>query len=235
MFATKESALTRLLQPLDNQVHHSEGPFPRSAFTYAICGGRGAGKSTLLLNLLKTKFKSHFDKIYLMSPTAMRDEKFKKLVKEIGEQYISQPSDGAITDIMDTCRKEIDEAKEEKDPKPNFLVILDDCLHMLPKSQSQSAINELMTAHRHLRCTVILLTQKYNKLNPLIRSNLDCISMFKTNNQSEKDCFLNDLAHNIEKLYDFAADGQNSFLHINLMGGPKYFKKFDKILTGVEP
>lgn len=231
MLRAEKSSLTKSLHALDNQVLHSDGPFPNSAFTWAICGGRGAGKSTLLLNLLETKYKGYFDKIWLISPTAARDAKFKKLITEIKGQHHLTPDDATIKMILDDCRKEIDEAKEEKEPSPNFLIILDDCLHLLPKSQQQSAINELMTCHRHVRCTVVLLSQKYNKLNPLIRSNLDCISMFRTNNQSERSCFLDDISHEVEKFYDFATGGDtpNTFLHINLAGGPKFFKQFDRI------
>jgi hypothetical protein len=230
MFQVEKSELTKSLHALDNQVLHSDGPFPKSAFTWAICGGRGAGKSTLLLNLLETKFRGYFDKIWLISPTALRDSKFKRLLKEIEGQHLLTPDDESINMILDDCKSEIDEAKEAKEEKPNFLIILDDCLHLLPKSQQKNAVNELMTCHRHVRCTVILLSQKYNKLNPLIRSNLDCISMFRTNNQSEKKCFLDDIAHDVEDVYDFAADAKsNSFLHINLAGGPKFFKKFDRI------
>ena len=231
MLKTQHSHLTKSLKALDNQVKHGDGPFPVSAFTWAICGGRGAGKSTLLLNLLETKFKGYFDKIWLISPTASRDNKFKKLLKEIKGQHKLAPDDGTLKMILDDCRDEIDDAKEEKQSPPNFLIILDDCLHLLPKSQQQSAVNELMTCHRHVRCTVILLSQKYNKLNPLIRSNLDCISMFRTNNQSEKNCFLDDISHDVEKYYEYATGGNepNMFLHINLAGGPKFFKQFDRI------
>ncbi len=54
--------------------------------------------------------------------------------------------------------------------------------------------------------------------------------MFKTNNRSEKDCFINDLADEVEGVYDYAVtDPPNSFLHLNLMGGMKCFKQFDRI------
>jgi hypothetical protein len=229
-YTIDKSDLSSELKALDNQVVPEDGPFPKSAFTWAICGGRGAGKSTLLLNLLRTKFKGEYDKIWLISPTAGRDEKFKKLVDEIGTQYLKKPSDEVIQSILEDCKHEIDESKEHKEPLPNFMIILDDCLHMLPKSTQASSINELMTCHRHVRCSVVLLSQKYNKLNPLIRSNLDCISMFKTNNRSEKDCFINDLADEVEPIYDYAVkDTPNSFLHINMMGGMKCFKQFDRI------
>jgi hypothetical protein len=234
---TEPSKLTKRLQALDSQVDGGKGPFPKSAFTWCISGGKGSGKSTLLLNILEHEFRGHFDKIWLISPTAKRDPKFDRILKEIKDQHIEEYSDGAIKAIIEDCEAEIDDAKKDKDPLPNFLVIFDDCLADLPPRMLKgSELNRLITCHRHKRATVIILTQKYNALNTLLRSNLDCISMFQTACAAEKKCFLNDLTEGvkIEPLYEYAAyDKPNSFLHVNAKApkGYKYFKQFDRIVT----
>ena len=234
---TECSSLTKSLKALDSQVDGGKGPFPKSAFTWAISGGKGSGKSTLLLNLLETQFKGYFDKIWLFSPTAARDPKFDRLLKEIKDQHIVEFSDAAIKAIIEDCQSEIDDARKDKEPLPNFLIIFDDCLADLPpRQQKGSELNRLITLHRHIRSTVVILTQKYNALNTLLRSNLDCISMFQTACAAERKCFLGDLTDGakIEPMYDFAAyDRANSFLHVNSKApkGYKYFKQFDRILT----
>ena len=234
---TEASRLTKCLKALDKQVDAGKGPFPKSAFTWAISGGKGSGKSTLLLNALENEFRGHFDKIWLISPTAARDSKFDRLLKEIKDQHFVEFSDGAIKAIMEDCQSEIDEAKKEKEPLPNFLIIFDDCLADLPARQLKgSEMNRLITVHRHIRATVIILTQKYNALNTLLRSNLDCISMFQTACAAEKKCFLGDLTDGakIEPLYEFAAyDNANSFLHVNSKApkGHKHYKMFDRIVV----
>lgn len=234
---TESSALTRKLKALDKQVDCGRGPFPKSAFTWVISGGKGSGKSTLLLNILESQFRGHFDKIWLISPTASRDPKFDRLLKELKDQHVSEYSDAMIKAIMDDCQEEIEESKKDKEPLPNFLIIFDDCLADLPPRQMKgSELNRLITCHRHIRATVIILTQKYNALNTLLRSNLDCISMFQTACLAERKCFLGDLTDgaSIEPLYDFAAyDAANHFLHVNNKA-PKafrYFKLFDRIRT----
>lgn len=238
MLKTESSSLTKRLKALDKQVDGGKGPFPKSAFTWCISGGKGSGKSTLLLNILESEFKNHFDKIWLISPTARRDPKFDRLIKEIKEQHIEEFDDGAIKAIMDDCESEIDDAKKEKEALPNFLVIFDDCLADLPQRMAKgSELNRLITCHRHKRATVIILTQKYNALNTLLRSNLDCISMFQTACAAEKKCFLNDLTDGskIDPLYEYAAyDQPNSFLHVNSKApkGYKYYKQFDRIVSG---
>lgn len=234
---TEPSHLTKCLKALDSQVDSGKGPFPKSAFTWAISGGKGSGKSTLLLNALENEFRGYFDKIWLISPTAARDPKFDRLLKEIKDQHIVEFSDDMIKAIMDDCQSEIDEAKKDKDPLPNFLIIFDDCLADLPPRQMKgSQLNRLITVHRHIRATVIILTQKYNALNTLLRSNLDCISMFQTACLAERKCFLGDLVDGarMEPLYDYAAyDKPNAFLHVNSKAprGYKYFKHFDRIIT----
>jgi len=233
---TEPSYLTKCLKALDNQVEAGKGPFPKSAFTWAISGGKGSGKSTLLLNALENKFRGYFDKIWLISPTAARDPKFDRLLKEIKDQHITEYSDDAIREIIEDCQEEIEEAKKNKESLPNFLIIFDDCLADLPTRMLKgSELNRLITLHRHIRATVIILTQKYNALNTLLRSNLDCISMFQTACQAERKCFIGDLVGGaaMEPLYDFAAyDKPNSFFHVNSKAprGHKYFKQFDRIM-----
>jgi hypothetical protein len=124
--------------------------------------------------------------------------------------------------------------EEEEGREPHNLIIFDDCLAALPKSTQKSKFNELITTSRHLKTSVWILVQKFNKVNPLIRDQVDLISIFKTNNKQELQTIEDSLNLNkkdFENLYSFATHEPNSFLHISFFGGkPKYFKKFDQIL-----
>lgn len=117
---------------------------------------------------------------------------------------------------------------------PRHLLILDDVVNDLPKSTQKSKINALYCNHRHKKLCIITVSQIYNKLNPIIRRGANMISVFHTDNKTEYDALERDLAVDSEKfkkVYDFATDKMNSFLHIQLCGAkPLYFKKFDRIL-----
>lgn len=249
---TEKNPLSNELMPLDSQVKRSDDPLPDSYVNYIIIGKKGSGKSTLVLNLLKRKsspYYKNFDNIILISPTACRDPKFESLVKELepDNKYYDELNDEIIGEIINKlndfndgfikAQEEKNEKRKKKKPiiKPNNLLILDDCLHMLPKSNASSNINKIFTTSRHLKLSIWLLTQKYNKVNPLIRNNSDLITIFPTDNKREFESISDDWAidkNKLDALYKFATDEPNSFLHISLFGNkPKFFKKFDLIKT----
>jgi hypothetical protein len=118
---------------------------------------------------------------------------------------------------------------------PRHLLILDDVVNDLPKTQQKSKINALFCNFRHKKLCIITVSQIYNKLNSIIRRNANMISVFHTDNKKEYEALQNDLCidnKEFKKIYDFATgDKMNSFLHIQLCGAkPLYFKKFDRIL-----
>lgn len=128
--------------------------------------------------------------------------------------------------------------KKKKEKKilrdPNNLLILDDCLANLPASSARSKINELFISSRHYKVSIWVSLQKFNKMNTTLRNQVDLLTIFPTDNASEFRTISDDWNIDkdlLKKLYDFATDEKNSFLHISLFGNKKnYFKKFDKII-----
>ena len=130
-------SLTKLIQPLDNQIINSDSPLPKDLFIiWCLYGMKGSGKSTLLLNALRHKefYKNYFDNIFLISPTASRDKKFDDLCEEL-ERYdrlYTTIDEGILLEIMDKIRNFNDSFKKKR--LPRTLVIFDDCIHLLPKA-----------------------------------------------------------------------------------------------------
>jgi hypothetical protein len=235
----KVNKISKSLNKLDNQVVKSNDPLPKQDIVWIVSGGKGSGKSTMVLNVLKNKhaYRGFFDNIFLISPTSRNDKKFEKLVKELDAEnkYFSECNDEVVDEIIERLKafnESFDE--EEEGRKPHNLVLFDDCLAFLPKSTQKSRFNELITTSRHLKTSVWILVQKYNRVNPIIRAQMDLLSIFHTNNKKELESLEDDLnlnKHQFEEIYDFATSGNNSFLHISFFGGkPKYFKKFDEIM-----
>lgn len=172
--------------------------------------------------------------IFLISPTAQGDDKMAELIEDIGDQYYDALDNEAIAEIME--RMEAHTAKLKKKKKkadPHYCIVMDDCLHAL-RGKNSSLVAKLATTNRHLKVTNIWITQKWNTyLHPLIRSNLDVISFFHTENKAELDSFLKEIGTDEEKLmklYEFATAEPYSFLHINMYRQPiRYYKKFDRI------
>jgi hypothetical protein len=228
------SNLSSILKPLDNTFNKHEDALllGNNSCIYIINGRRGSGKSTLLLNILNSKlgFKKRFDNIYFVSPTARTDKKFSKLVKELDEdgKFHEQLSEDLIENILSDMKQDND----VNDKKHKHLLILDDCVLDIP-TRKQSIFNKMIITSRHLCCSVLIVSQKYNALPTIIRANADLISFFPSLNSHETRTLQEDI--NIDKdlfyeLYDKCCEGKNDFLHINLLANPPvFYKSFEKI------
>jgi hypothetical protein len=241
MFSTKANPLTDDIMPFDNQVIKSEDPLPLGNYNYIFCGRRGSGKSTLLLNLLKRKtspYYKQFDNIFLVSPTAGRDEKFSKLVEELKEdnKFYDTLNDKIVDEIIERLT-DFNESYKKEHPKkvPRNLLILDDCIHMLPSSTQKSSINQLFVNGRHYKLFTFICTQQLTKLNRLVRSNADLLSFFPTDNAKEFQTLADEWAIEpkfLQSVYQYATEKPNSFLHISFCGRrPLFFSKFDRIMV----
>ena len=239
-FTSRENPLSCEIAPMDNQVIKTDDPLPVGNLNYILAGKKGSGKSTLALNLLKRKsspYYRQFDNIFLISPTASRDEKFAKLIEELSvdNKFYDTLDDTIINEIVERLKKFNEEYKEEHPKKtPRNLIILDDCIHLLPSSTQQSSLNQLICNGRHIKSSLWIMTQQLTKLNRLFRTNCDLLSYFPNDSKKEFETIEDEWAIEpklLKAVYDFATSTPNSFLHISFFGRkPTFFKKFDRIL-----
>ena len=238
-------SLTSILGALDTQVTPSSEPLlPGNHIIYAIVGKKGAGKSSLLLSLLKSKraFRHRWDNIFFISPTGRGDPKFSQLIAELEEtgKYHDQYSEQILTGIFDQIKAlntAHDARKKKRKRDMNHLVILDDCANDLPPSKA-AMLSRIVVQSRHNRTSVIVTSQKYNAISTLIRAQLDLLSVFKSYNNREITTLIDDISINPKtfmEIYNFATDGDHSFLHMNLLTNPiTFFKKFDRLDVDLE-
>ena len=117
---------------------------------------------------------------------------------------------------------------------PRHLLVLDDCINLLPRSTANSRINDLYTNHRHLKLSIITTSQVYNKLSTAIRRNADMLSLFRTENAQEYDAISGDWCIDPKTFHDvweYATEQPHSFLHIQVCGPrPLFYKKFNRMV-----
>lgn len=231
------SELTKALCPYDNQKDTVDGVLPLRPCNMGLFARKGGGKSNLILNLIMKKespWYKHFDLIFLVSPTAMNDDKMKPLIEDIGDQYYDELNNDVLMDIVAKTEAFTERHnKKRKKGKPAYCIIFDDCIHVI-KSKQASLITKLATQNRHMNITNVYLLQKWNTYMPtLIRSNLDCIAFFRTENKAELDSFVKEIGTDDEKLlklYEYATAEPYSFLFINMYSMPmRFYKRFDPI------
>lgn len=218
--------------------HDADNPFGKNNYAHIFLniGKRGSSKTTLELNLLKYHFKGFYDKIYLFSSTGKKDPKLDKLIKELEAdgQFFEEVNDEDLVRVMDEIETNnlslIEDGKE-----PHNLIIFDDVIHSLDKSNKKnSPFNKLITGNRHYKVCIHVISQKYNMLSTLLRSNADLIAFFKSENLNEINSLKNDININeklFNELYEFCTKEPYSFMLINLQTNPKtFYKRFDRIL-----
>jgi hypothetical protein len=231
------SKLTQALTSFDNQKCKNDTPLPTKACNYGIFGKKGCGKTSMLLALISKEaspWYKFFNLIFLISPTASRDDKLKDLVADLHAQgqYYNELNDVVLEDILDKIEVKKTKTKNKKKKKElRFLIIYDDCITQIKNCK---LVGKLATQNRHYEIYNVYLLQKYNCfLPPLVRSNLDLISIFHSDNRKEIESFIEEIGYDqdiLEKLYDFATKEQYSFLHINMYSLPiKFYKRFDLI------
>ena len=240
MFQVKKNKLSEF-GAVDKTINHkADEPFGVNDYSHIFLdvGKRGSGKTTVCLNLLKTHYKKFFDKIYLFSSTGKRDPKMKKLIDELERtgQFYEEVDNDKIDQVLQEIEENNELIKEEDDRKARNLIIFDDMIHALDKTTTKnSSFNKLITGNRHYKCCLWVISQRYNMLSTLLRSNADLIAMFKTDNKGELKTLETDININ-QKLfndaYNFCCNEPNSFMLINMqMGKPIIYKKFDRLLV----
>jgi hypothetical protein len=231
-----DDELSEIIKPLDNTFNRGTDPLllENKSTIYIISGRRGAGKSTLCLSLLNSKkaFKKRFQNIFLVSPTARNDKKFSKLVEELDDdpiqKFYEEFDDGVVANIFDIVKAD----NEENEKKNLHCIILDDCVLDIPKKKS-SLFNKLIIWSRHHNCSIIIISQKYNAIPTIIRTNADLISFFPSLNGKEITTFQEDI--NIDKklfydIYKKCSTNNTDFMHCNLLAmPPKFYCKFKEI------
>lgn len=235
-YTVKPSKLTEAIQPKDNQLAESDDYFfNRRCWTMIIVGAKGSGKSSLLLNLLSLDkkdngLKKEFDKIYLVSTTARKDEKMDDLVGELeeGGSFYDDANNEIVQEIIDDMEQF--NARWKKKRKPHLLVIFDDTIHQLPSNRKKNqAFNKLMTTNRHYNASIIITTQRLNELSSLVRSQADIVIFFTSHNKKERQC-LCDTYDVSEDMVDMCCHDNHDFLTVSFTGKKKrMFKKFDEI------
>ena len=256
MFTTVPHPLTAALKQHDSQISGDlTEPVPCGVpWTWLIIGGRGTGKTSLLLSWLQT-MRSHYDTITLFSKTARNDSETKRPLKSLiqelesdGRFYATLTEPDAVETMdriqefnaaFDARRATGDKKKRKRQPR--HLVILDDQLANLPKGRFKSPINDLVVNQRHMKISLVVLTQAYRSIPTIWRANAQLISFFPTASAKEYAALEEDLsleADRLRRVYDYCCANATSeqgngrpFLHINLFDAarPVFYKRFDRI------
>lgn len=205
------------------------GPnLPEPPFSMTIIAPRKSGKTVVIDNLLNRllwdyneegRKKPYFMYTVLCSPTAGMDA-------SLNLKYV----DKLFTTYTDYVVQHVIEVAEEFEYKFPILLILDDILGLMPKFGSDLAY--FITRNRHYNISVIITSQVFKGMAPVIRENTSNWVIFKIPNENELKKISEEIV-NFDIFYDVAVMKASpySFLYVKVEGGRLYYyRKFDDLL-----
>jgi len=187
------------IKPIDDvKVRNDNEPkvIPTHPFSMSLVAPKASGKTTLLANLLTRPefYKSTFERIIILCPTAHADEKYQHIMEQdilfrrkgtkAEAQYDKDDKDkykinkaDLVTDpdkfvtFLKKLRSDYTEIfeKEGKKSLPRTLLLLDDVLG-LDILRNRTLVNYIANT-RHLNTSVIISVQRYNSIPKTIRLN----------------------------------------------------------------
>lgn len=197
-------------------------------FTMCIHAPSRSGKSVVITNLIYNEafnFKERFEKIIFISPTILIDNTLQYArededIVKIHDEDMLENLDLVINNILATQKEGFD----KDGSAPPTLLILDDCLAYL----KNKTLSYLSTKNRHYSVSLILTTQYYRKIDPVIRANATNWILFKTMVDKEKEAVNEDLNAfpNFDGFYDEATREPYSFLFADMLK-MRLFKRFE--------
>ena len=158
-------------------------------FLVSILAPVKSGKTTTIVNIVLNPalYRKAWSRVYLVSPTARVDDTFAPLI-----------GDPAATAYVPASPKEFEAAIASvvaavgDGDEPSVLVV-DDCVNLIGGS---SMFLGLCTRYRHLKLSIIVATQYFKALPPVVRSNTSMFLVFRLTNEKELMAWLEEEAGN---------------------------------------
>lgn len=211
-----------------------------------IIGPSGSGKSLLLQNLITNGYAGLFERIYIFSPSIDIDSTWQpvknyiknniKLAKD-EQVYFNSYNVADLENIINKQYKVVEYLKSNNyEFAMQILIIIDDFADNPKLTHDSNILNSLYTRGRHLNISILISSQGFKKISPLIRKNITHLMLFRIRNQADLDAIIDELSalynkKTLLKIYETATKEKYHFLYINLVEMDKeniFFINFDK-------
>ena len=201
--------------------------FSKTSFNI-ICGKPGQGKTSLITNFVKTVFKKCFEHIILFMPAGSR----RSIENDIYGKNI--PADDIYDTLSDdTLDEAISKIEENAENEENTLIIIDDFQAALKMPEIQARLQKIVTRMRHMRTTIFILQQNFQKLPKFLRELVTNVITFNIGKSQLNKLFEETVqldADKFQALVDLAFKEKNDWIAINVNGNRNVYRGFDRIV-----
>jgi len=217
------------IQPLETEKKHvplrasmKSGVIEKYPCSTIISGRSGSGKTCLVTNLLSRKefYGGYYHQIVLISPTAGTLDDAYQGLKIPKENIFNEFSPETLEQILAGRKMEIEQhGIKYVCQNSRVLIILDDIIASQEFLRSKVSL-VLFAMLRHYLCSVMVLTQSYNKIPRPLRLQANGVYVFPAS-RSEINVVLDEITpadktkKEFEQILIKATSEPHSFLHIN--------------------
>lgn len=212
-------------------------PFPNSSFFMTIVGPPRSGKTNFLINALTNKdiYKRVFDKVVLVMPRASIASLKDNIFEHLPASQVFHELTPEVGDKLHELRQEFadEEAGNKRARKKNILLILDDVAHELKNRENERMLKEIANNRRHMRVSVILISQYLRSIPKAVRSQITNLVFFTPSNEMDskivRDEYVNMKKDDFVDLLNFVFKSAHDFLFVDKYNRT-YFKNLQKII-----
>lgn len=154
-------------------------------FVMGVIGRRGSGKGYAVIELLKYFYKGSFDFIVWISPTFQLQEMCLNIPDHTGIVVFSEWRPEIITALF-SYMEERNSGDREGRSKEQCLLILDDVGLLGQKGRLSQQLDNIAYTSRHYGISTIEIAQRITLLTTSVRSQLDCLLLFREQNPNER-------------------------------------------------
>ena len=135
------------------------------SFCCGLVGKAGSGKTSLMVSFIQTPkfFKKVFNKIYVFIPNSSRNSMKNNIFNVLPEdQLFENVSYEILSEVYDRLL-------ESTKNNHKSLLVFDDVQSYLKNKEVEVNLLHIIANRRHLRCSIFIVAQNYNKVSKNIR------------------------------------------------------------------
>lgn len=206
-------------------------PLPKQSFFMAVIGPPGSGKSSLATSLITAKppkraYRRAFHHIWIVCPQSSLDS-----MKN--NPFARHPRNKCFDQLTQENLEHIEHELEKTAADDEYsLLFLDDVAIALKDKHIQRSLNRLVCNRRHLRLSIIMVSQSYRFMPLSTRRLLTHAIVFRPSNRKESELVHEELVSHLDdwdSLMKFVYREPHDHLMLDVQRGLMY-RNFNSIL-----
>jgi hypothetical protein len=209
-------------------LNHDISSLPNQSFFLAITGPARSGKTSTATSLLTTKgvYRNAFEQILLVIPPNSLSSLEERHPFHRLEQSNIFPDLEHIDTIYHMIQSTSSAINERTGTRERSLLFIDDMASQLKDAHIRRTLLTIVNNRRHLRCSIILITQYLNSIPLAVRRNISHLIAYRPHSKKESQILFDELLtidkHLVPALLAHVFRQRHDFLYLDIANDKVY-------------